>query len=153
MNTYAKPRGHDHYNKVSVESDVHEASPHRLIQKLIHGAMEKMAVAKGAIERNDYAAKSRYISWAISIIDGLRMSLDMEAGGEIAKNLESLYEYMSRRLYEANTTNDVAIIDEVTGLMREIQEAWDGIADEVNEQPSASKPEDKGPGSRISIGV
>jgi flagellar protein FliS len=153
MNTYSKPKGHDQYSRVSVESDAHEASPHRLIQKLIHGAMEKMAVAKGAIERNDYAAKSRYISWAISIIDGLRMSLDMEAGGEIAKNLESLYDYMSRRLYEANTNNDTAIIDEVSGLMREIQEAWDGIADEVNEEPTASQQEGGGPGSHISIGV
>lgn len=151
MNTYAKP-GHAQYNSVSVESDVHTASPHRLIQKLIYAGMEKMAIAKGAMERNDYATKSRYISWAIAIIDGLRMSLDLEAGGEIAQNLESLYDYMSRRLYEANVKNDVEAVNEVSRLLREIQEAWDGIADEVNAQSASQSPGEAG-SSGISIGV
>ncbi len=152
MNTYAKPNGHAQYNSVSVESDVHTASPHRLIQKLLYAGLEKLAIAKGAIERNDYSAKSRYISWAIAIIDGLRMSLDMEAGGEIARNLESLYDYMSRRLYEANVKNDIEAINEVSKLLREIQEAWDGIADEVNAQGSA-QPAGQKSGGNISIGV
>lgn len=151
MNTYAKP-GHAQYNSVSVESDVHSASPHRLIQKLLYAGLEKMAIAKGAMERNDYATKSRYISWAIAIIDGLRMSLDLEAGGEIAQNLESLYDYMSRRLYEANVKNDIEAVNEVSRLLREIQEAWDGIADEVNAQ-SAAEPSGEPGSSGISIGV
>ena len=151
MNTYAKP-GHAQYNSVSVESDVHSASPHRLIQKLLDAGLEKMAIAKGAMERDDYATKSRYISWAIAIIDGLRMSLDLEAGGEIAQNLESLYDYMSRRLYEANVKNDVEAVNEVSRLLREIKEAWDGIADEVNAQ-SAAEPSGEVGSSGISIGV
>lgn len=151
MNTYAKP-GHAQYNSVSVESDVHTASPHRLIQKLLYAGLEKMAIAKGAMERDDYATKSRYISWAIAIIDGLRMSLDLEAGGEIAQNLESLYDYMSRRLYEANVKNDVEAINEVSRLLREIQEAWDGIADEVNAMGD-NQPSEPGSGKGISIGV
>ena len=151
MNTYAKP-GHAQYNSVSVESDVHSASPHRLIQKLLDAGLEKMAIAKGAMERDDYATKSRYISWAIAIIDGLRMSLDLKAGGEIAQNLESLYDYMSRRLYEANVKNDVEAVNEVSRLLREIKEAWDGIADEVNAQ-SAAEPSGEPGSSGISIGV
>ena len=76
------------YNQVGVVSGVEAASPHRLIQMLMQGAIEKVAMAKGYMLRKDIANKGSHISWAISIIDGLRSSLDMEAGGEIAQNLD-----------------------------------------------------------------
>jgi flagellar protein FliS len=71
--------------------------------------------------------KGGLISQAISIIDGLRNSLDMEAGKEIAVNLDNLYEYCERRLLKANIDNDPAILDEVSSLLHEVKSAWDAI--------------------------
>ena len=80
----------------------------------------------------DIAEKGAHISWAISIVSGLRVSLDAEQGGDIAKNLDSLYDYMERRLLEANIQNKVEYLDEVINLLLEIKSGWDGIADQVD---------------------
>jgi len=71
--------------------------------------------------------KGESISLAIAIIDGLKGSLDLEGGGEIATNLEALYDYMVHRLFHANINNDVQVLEEVRGLLRGIKEAWDSI--------------------------
>ncbi|HEC74366.1 MAG TPA: flagellar export chaperone FliS [Methylophaga aminisulfidivorans] len=115
------------YGKSAIESEVNYASPHRIIQMLMEGALARLSTAKGCIERNDIAEKGHQISWCIRIIEGLKSSLDAEKGGDIAANLDSLYDYMTRRLLDANLNNDVAILDEVTGLLQEIKEGWDGI--------------------------
>lgn len=107
-------------------AEVEEASPHRLIQMLYEGGLQRIAIAKGALMRNEVAEKGENISRAIAIIGGLRSSLDLKQG-EIAQNLDNLYEYMERRLLEANLKNDVGILDEVSGLLREIKTAWDAV--------------------------
>jgi flagellar protein FliS len=117
------------YGQTGVQAEVSVASPHRIIQMLMQGALDKIAVAKGCIERRELAQKSNNISWAASIINGLRMSLDKDGGGEIAVNLDGLYDYMHRRLMEANSSNDVATLDEVSGLMKQIKDAWDVIGE------------------------
>ncbi len=99
---------------------------------LMEGALSKLATAKGCVARNDIAEKSRQITWGMNIIQGLRTSLDAEKGGEVAGNLDSLYEYMGRRLLEANISNDVAIIDEVMALLQEIKAGWDDIPAEFH---------------------
>lgn len=130
--TYGKKRsGVAQYGKVAAESEVAYASPHRLVQMLMEGALEKVATAKGCIERNDLAGKSQQITWAMSIINGLRASLDMESGGAIAVNLDDLYNYMTRRLIDASVQNDAAALAEVIDLMLEIKGAWDVMPDEV----------------------
>jgi flagellar protein FliS len=116
------------YQRVSVHSEVFEASPHRLIQMLMQGGLERIAQARGAIERNAFADKGELIGKAISIIGGLREPLDHQVGGELSQNLDSLYEYMVSRLIEANRENDVARLDEVSRLLREVKSGWDGIA-------------------------
>jgi len=113
---------------MAVKTVVEDGSPHRLVQMLFEGALGKIAVAKGHMERGEVPEKGRHISWAISIIDGLRSSLDMEKGGDIARNLNDLYDYMTRRLMEANMANNPALLDEVSSLLREIKDAWDAIA-------------------------
>jgi len=128
------------YGKVSVQSGASYASPHRLILMLIDGALEKISSAKGYMQRNDIASKGNYISWAISIIEGLRLSLDSDAGGEVAENLENLYEYMGRRLLEANLNNDEAMLDEVSDLLNTIKSAWLEIPVEL--QGNVSGPDD-----------
>ena len=126
------------YNSVSVNSGVEDATPHRLVQMLMEGALDKIATAKGHMVHNEPAEKGRFISWAISIISGLQSSLDMEAGGELSRNLDDLYDYMVRRLGEAGAGNDPAILDEVSALLLEVKSAWDVIPSEIDSQNQRS---------------
>jgi flagellar protein FliS len=92
---------------------------------LYDGVIVALLSAINHIKSSNVAAKGASISKAITIIDnGLRASLDQKAGGEIAQNLDALYDYMSRRLLQANMKNDIAIIEEVHGLMSDLREAW-----------------------------
>ncbi len=129
-------RGAQQYQAVGNQTGITDADPHRLIQLLIDGALARMASAKGHIERGEIEQRNRMINKAIGIIAGLQESLNMEAG-EVAGNLELLYEYMTRRLFEANVKNDASILDEVMRLMGEIKTAWDGIRDEALNMNSA----------------
>lgn len=115
------------YREAGTRAEVGEANPHRLVQILFEGALERIAVARGAMLQGDTAVKGERISRTIDIVEGLRAHLDLEKGGEVAVNLESLYEYMGRRLTEANLRNDVAILDEVANLLREVKAGWDAI--------------------------
>ena len=117
------------YNQIGTQSGVTDASPHRLVQMLMEGALDKILMAKGYLQRGDTAEKGRHISWAISIINGLSASLDQEQGGEIATNLAALYEYMCQRLLKANINDSAEILDEVADLMRQIKAGWDAIPD------------------------
>ena len=119
------------YASVGTQTGVSEASPHRLIQMLLDGALDKIARARGAMQRKEYAEKGNHITSAGSIVLGLRSSLDLEAGGELAANLDSLYEYMFRRLMEAHAENDEAALDEVSSLLREIKSGWDALPQET----------------------
>lgn len=116
-----------HYANVHNETRLEDATPHRLIQMLMEGFLARVNSAKGAIEHKDFEAKAHFISRAVDIVGGLNEALDMEKGGEIAVNLNSLYVYMNDRLLHASLTNDPAVLDEVASLMREIKEAWDAI--------------------------
>jgi flagellar protein FliS len=130
--------GLDQYNQNAVQTGVDTASPHRLIQMLLEGALDKIAVAKGHMERGDIQPKGAQIGAAISILEGLKASLDKDKGGEIAQNLEDLYIYMARRLFEAHARNDPASLDEVSDLLKQVKEAWDAIADQATgQQPVA----------------
>lgn len=131
MNMAAMQSALDQYKKVGVQGGVEHASPHRLIQMLMEGALDKISIAAGAMERGEIENKGKYIGWAISIIDGLRVSLDQSVESELVLNLDNLYEYMNRRLLEANLHNDPEILAEVTKLLREIKAGWDGIAEEA----------------------
>jgi len=119
------------YRKVGVHAGIADASPHRLIQMLLEGALDKIHAAKGHMERGEIAAKGKHIGWAVSIIDGLRASLDHSGGGELAANLDALYDYMNRRLLNANLHNDVAVLEEVGRLLLEIKQGWDAIPAEL----------------------
>lgn len=133
--------GVDQYRKVGTQSEVEMADPHRLIQMLMEGALEKIAKAKQYMSVRNVPEKGRHVSWAISIIDGLRLSLDKEKGGEIASNLDALYDYMTRRLVQANAENNAAYLDEVASLLREIKSGWDAIPPEVRKTPAAVSPD------------
>jgi flagellar protein FliS len=134
-------RGVNAYANVGLETGIASASPHKLIVMLYDGVLTALAKAKGNIGAGNVAAKGAAISHAITIIDnGLRVSLDLKAGGEIAENLDALYDYMSRRLFEANLKNDVTILDEVHRLLSDLRSAWVEIGDKVGQpQPAAGQ--------------
>ena len=117
------------YQQVSVSSSAMGASPHRLIQMLMEGALERIALAKKNMARNEIAMKGQNISRVLHIVGGLQGVLNIEAGGEIAENLNHLYDYMASRLLIANSQNDEHILDEVSGLMMEIKSGWDAMPD------------------------
>lgn len=119
------------YKQVGVQTGIENASPHRLIQMLMDGVLDKISSAKGYMKRGEVAKKGEYISWAMSIIGGLRVSLDKSLDTSLVQNMDALYDYMGRRLLEANLNNDPAMLDEVTKLMKEIKSGWDGIAEEA----------------------
>lgn len=113
------------YKSVGVDSAVTAADPHKLIILLLDGALSAISIAKGAMLRREIASKGSAISKAIDIItNGLRASLDKERGGELALQLDALYEYMALRLLHANARNDAAALDEVSALLGEIHSAW-----------------------------
>jgi len=133
------PKALKQYQQVNAQTGVAYASPHRLIQMLMEGAFERIATAKGCIQRQDIPGKGEQIGKAIDIIGGLREGLNQDAGGEIAANLDALYDYLQRRLLEANLRSDPAILDEVADLLRPIKEAWDAIG---NTPEAAAPPAD-----------
>jgi flagellar protein FliS len=120
--------GANAYAKVGVETGVLAASPHKLIAMLFDGALTALATAQVHMKAGNIAGKGQSISKAIRIIDeGLRASLDKEAGGGIATSLDALYEYMSNRLILGNLQNDPALLQEVHRLLSELKGAWEGI--------------------------
>ncbi|RYV02643.1 flagellar protein FliS [Shewanella sp. OPT22] len=117
------------YRKVSVDSQLSEASPHRITQMLFAGALERIAQSKHAIDNNDIASKGALIGKAIGIVQGLRGCLVMD-DSEIGQNLNSLYDFVLSGLSQANVNNDTAVLDDVSEILRTIKEAWDQIPQE-----------------------
>lgn len=120
------------YNKVGVETGVESADPHKLILMLFEGAMLAVASASLHMTRkngiDDLARKGEAISKAINIItNGLKASLDLNSGGELAGRLGALYDYMGMRLLYANLHDQPAILDEVSHLLAELKDAWEQI--------------------------
>jgi flagellar protein FliS len=115
------------YAQTRVAAGAAYADPHTLIGMLFEGLREKLAVAKGAIKRKDYSLKGRAIGSAMDIVTYLQSCLDKRNGGEIAENLDALYEYMIGRLLLASSGNQSDLLDEVGGLLREIESAWSAI--------------------------
>ncbi len=128
------------YQAVGVHGKVAAADRHRLIVMLMDGALEKITAARGSLERGDVPEKAASISRAMAIVDGLRLSLNHEEGGDIAANLENLYEYVNRRLLQANMNSDDAILEEVAGLLGEIKSGWESMDASSVPTPAESAP-------------
>jgi flagellar protein FliS len=128
MNSYSAVQS---YSNVKVHSGVESASPHRLIQMLFEGALERIAQAKGAMVQNQIARKGELIGKAIAIVGGLQGSLNDKEGGSLAVNLDELYDYIIRRLTRANFENNTDYLDECGRLLGEIKTAWDTIGSQV----------------------
>jgi flagellar protein FliS len=115
------------YRTAAVHGGVASSDPHGLILMLMNGALERIAKARGCIANKAYAEKAQLIHRTVSIIDELRNSLNLQAGGELATNLDNLYEYMCRQLLKATVENNVAPLDEVTKLLSQVRDAWQQV--------------------------
>ncbi|MBL0283963.1 MAG: flagellar export chaperone FliS [Zoogloea sp.] len=124
----AARRGAAAYSAVGVETGISTADPHKLILMLFEGALLQVGTAVIALEKKDIPAKGSAISKAIEIIlNGLKVSLDYEAGGDLAERLGALYDYMTQRLLYANLHNSQPAMEEVIKLLTELKGAWESI--------------------------
>ena len=116
------------YREVGVQTGVASASPHQLVLMLFDGLLESMSQARGAMTTRNIGAKCTAISRAARIVDeGLKANLNLQQGGPLAQNLNSLYEYITLRLTHANLNNDVAALEECVRLIEPIRSAWIAI--------------------------
>ncbi|WP_024872835.1 flagellar export chaperone FliS [Tolumonas lignilytica] len=126
------------YKKQALSADMSVADPHRVIQLLMAGVLERLALAKGAIDRKDYAEKSTAISKSLGIINGLQDALDL-SHGETAQQLYDLYDYMKDRLMDASLKMDKDAIDEVANLMLTVKSGWDQIPESEKQKAYAQQ--------------
>lgn len=124
------------YKSVALDSQKSVASPYRIVQMLLAGALERLAKARTAIEHKNYEQRGELISSTMMIIDELRLSLDYEAGGEVAANLGSLYDFIMSELVAVNIKNDLSKLESTSGLLRDIKESWDAIPVSEQEVPA-----------------
>ncbi len=128
-------RGINAYKKGNLKQQIAQADPHQLTLMLMQGALDRMAYAKGAIERKEFEAKSEHLSRASAILVNLRDTLEFnQEDNQVADNLYSLYDYMVNRLTDAHVQNNTSIVDEVIQLMLPIKTAWSQIPEEAKQQ-------------------
>jgi flagellar protein FliS len=123
----ANSRAIESYGDVKVTTGVSKANNVELIQMLFDGLIESLATTKGHIQHNNIAEKGKSIARASRIVLGLQGALDFDKGGELAGNLNELYNYITRRLLYVNARNDLAALDEIHSLMTEIRSAWETV--------------------------
>lgn len=124
MTAYSQAPRLSAYRNTAAHGSVAAADPHGLIVLLMNGTLERISAARGCIQNKAYTEKARLIHRAVTLIDQLRSCLNMQSGGEIAANLDNLYDYMCRQLLQATVDNDVTKLDEVLGLLNQIRGAW-----------------------------
>ena len=118
------------YKSIGVESSVEGASDHQLVLLLLRGVLDRIVVARGALDREDVPGRGQAISEAIAIVDGLRASIDLDQG-EIAGNLASLYDFVEQHLLSANVNADKDMLSESFTILEQLLQAWEGIGSHV----------------------
>ncbi|HZX71647.1 MAG TPA: flagellar export chaperone FliS [Rhodanobacter sp.] len=123
------------YRQNSVAGSVEGADPHQLIGMLLDGAIERIRQAKSELALGDIAAKGNSITRAIAIVGELRACLDHKVSPAFSQRLDSLYEYVSRRLLQAQLNNDPHALDESAHLLAPVREGWQAIRDTASPAP------------------
>ena len=126
------------YQMIRSHGSVESADPHGLVTLLMDGALERLVKARAHMQRDEVAAKGELIGRCIEIIGGLRDSLDAKVETSLVGQLDGLYDYMSRRLLQANLHNDVAALDEVSGLLQKLRDSWVQLPPEARQRASAA---------------
>ncbi|MFT7559291.1 MAG: flagellar protein FliS [Flavobacteriales bacterium] len=115
------------YAQVKNHSGVQSASPHKLIDMLFDGLLERISQAKGAMTHNNIELKGKKINSAINILGGLRENLNHDSPDEISDNLDALYDYIQGLLSRAHSSNDIALLNEAGDLIHNVAGAWKKI--------------------------
>ena len=124
------------YAKVGVESGILAASPHQRIVMLFDSYQASIRIARLHLQAGHIAEKGQAITKAINIVSqGLRASLDLEHGGEIAVRLDQLYDYVVRVLLRANLNNDDTALTTAAALLENVAAAWLAIGSHIEEEP------------------
>jgi flagellar protein FliS len=110
------------------ENSVVTQTPGKLVVMLYDGAIKSIRQAGEAIAARDYERKARCLNKAVAILHELDLSLNMEAGGELANNLRRLYLFMIRHVTEAGFALDTRKLDEVVALLTELNSSWRAVA-------------------------
>ena len=108
-------------------TNVITADSGKLVLMCYEGAIDNLIIAKKKYDEKDHEGKYKAITKAQNIIDELMCSLDFEKGGSIARNLESLYNYITRRIIHADVNRDLSAFEEVIGMLRELLSAWEEV--------------------------
>jgi flagellar protein FliS len=134
--SFPNPRANA-YARIGLESGVSSADPHRLVLMLFEGALVAIARARAAMLARDPRTKGESVSRAIQIVEqGLKASLDEAAGGELARQLRSLYDYIAARMLFASARNEPAGLDEAARLLDQLKGAWEAMPAAARMQPS-----------------
>ena len=115
------------YGQIKNDAQTTYASPHQLMLMLFDGAIEAMSLTIGAIQNKNFELRSKQNTRSITIINGMRECLDMDAGGELADNLYSLYQYMTQELFRASFKNDAETIRNIQTMLKDIRGSWKKI--------------------------
>jgi len=115
------------YQSAGTHGGVAAADPHGLVLLLLNGALERISKARGCIINQVYSEKAQLIHRSVAIVDELRNSLNLQAGGDVAKNLDRLYDYVCRLLLHASMQNDIKALEEASRLLSQVRDGWDSI--------------------------
>ncbi len=127
-------------------TNVITADPKKLVIMCYEGAIENLKIGKERLLHQDYEGKNKAFIKVQDIINELLCSLDFEKGGQVAKNLESLYNYMLRRIVDGDIKKDTGAIEEVVGMLGELLSAWKDVysMQDKKVQPSAESFDEHG---------
>ncbi len=128
------------YRSVKAHGIAATADPHSMVLALFDATLGRLIAAASCIERGEAARKASLLHSSVILLAELRGSLNLQQGGALAQNLSDLYDYMARRLVHANLNSDAAAVKEVSGLLKEIRDAWAAIGPEVRGQAPGAVP-------------
>jgi len=131
MNMALRNKFAQQYANTYVETAASEATPHKLIEMLYEGVLKHLNLSKFFMEQKNFEKKSEHMNRSLEILNSLRQGVDLEKGKEVGGNLFDLYDYCYRRAFEGSSKNSVEMVDEVILLMKELDDAWKQMPDDI----------------------